>query len=305
MDPIIVARNLSKSFNSLCAVDRIDFTINSGEVLGFLGPNGAGKTTTIRMITCTSPLTSGSLTVFGLDVETHPREIKAQTGVVPQENNFDPDFTVLENLTTYGRYFRLNGKEVRQRAQELLDFVQLSDKAKERVENLSGGMKRRLILARSLLNRPRLLILDEPTTGLDPQGRRMIWQKIQELRRTGVTVVLTTHYMEEAQQICDRVLIMDRARIIAEGAPRDLIAAHVGNQVLEMFFEHEEQAQELQESGLCDRCERLGNKFEVFTPDPQAALARIRSRVPVASYSVREGNLEDVFLRLTGREIRD
>ncbi len=305
MVPLIVARGLTKRFGSFTAVAGIDFTVYAGEVLGFLGPNGAGKTTTIRMITCTSPLTSGTLTVFGMDVTLHPREIKAQIGVTPQENNFDPDFTVLQNLTTYGRYFRLPRKGIRRRAAELLEFVQLDEKANEPVEKLSGGMKRRLILARSLLNRPRLLILDEPTTGLDPQGRRLIWERIRALRQSGITVVLTTHYMEEAEQICDRILIMDQGRIIAEGSPSELIQRHVGGEVLEIVPEDGAETAILVEVEGCCPYQRLGEKLEIFTPDGSAMLERLKSRGRLSSYGIRRPNLEDVFLRLTGRDLRE
>jgi lipooligosaccharide transport system ATP-binding protein len=305
MIPLIVARGLTKCFNSFTAVAGIDFTVYAGEVMGFLGPNGAGKTTTIRMITCTSPLTSGTLTVFGMEVALHPREIKAQIGVAPQENNFDPDFTVLQNLTTYGRYFRLPRKEIQRRAAELLEFVQLDEKAKEPVEKLSGGMKRRLILARSLLNRPRLLILDEPTTGLDPQGRRLIWERIRTLRQSGITVVLTTHYMEEAEQICDRLFIMDQGRIIAEGSPSELIQRHVGGEVLEVVPEDGGEAAILAEIEGCCPYQRLGEKLEIFSPDGAGMLERLRARAKLSSFGIRRPNLEDVFLRLTGRDLRE
>jgi lipooligosaccharide transport system ATP-binding protein len=305
MEPLILAQDLTKCFDSFTAVAGVDFAVYPGEVVGFLGPNGAGKTTTIRMITCTSPLTAGSLTVFGLDVTRHPREIKAQIGVAPQENNFDPDFTVLHNLIAYGRYFRLPPREVRQRAAELLEFVQLTERAKEATEKLSGGMKRRLILARSLLNRPRLLILDEPTTGLDPQGRRLIWERIKALQQEGVTVVVTTHYMEEAEQLCDRILIMNQGRIIAEGSPRELIQHHVGGEVLEVVpAEGEEEALRAALDG-CESYQRLGDRFEIFTRECGQVLERIRSRVRLASYGIRRPNLEDVFLRLTGRDLHE
>jgi lipooligosaccharide transport system ATP-binding protein len=305
MELVVFAHDLAKRFDSFTAVAGIDFTVHAGEVLGFLGPNGAGKTTTIRMITCTSPRTSGTLTVFGMDVSLHPREIKAQTGVAPQDNNLDPDFTVLQNLITYGRYFRLPAREARKRASQLLGFVQLTEKADEAVENLSGGMKRRLILARSLLNRPRLLILDEPTTGLDPQGRRLIWERIRALRQGGITVVLTTHYMEEAEQICDRILIMDHGRIIAEGSPPELIQRHVGGEVLEVVPEDASKATFLAEiEGRCPY-QRLGEKWEIFTPDGAEMLQRLKSRGKLSSYGIRRPNLEDVFLRLTGRDLRE
>ena len=305
MDPLIIASGLTKRFDSFTAVAGIDFTVYAGEVAGFLGPNGAGKTTTIRMITCTSPLTSGTLTVFGMGVALHPREIKAQIGVAPQENNFDPDFTVLQNLTTYGRYFRLPRKGIQRRAAELLEFVQLDEKANEPVEKLSGGMKRRLILARSLLNRPRVLILDEPTTGLDPQGRRLIWERIRARRQSGITVVLTTHYMEEAEQICDRILIMDQGRIIAEGSPSELIQRHVGGEVLEIVPEDGAETAILVEVEGCCPYQRLGEKLEIFTPDGSAMLERLKGRGRLSSYGIRRPNLEDVFLRLTGRDLRE
>ena len=305
MEPVIFAQGLTKRFNSFTAVAGIEFTVYAGEVMGFLGPNGAGKTTTIRMVTCTSPRTAGTLTVFGMDVALHPREIKAQIGVAPQENNFDPDFTVLQNLTTYGRYFRLPRSEIQSRAAELLEFVQLDEKVNEAVEKLSGGMKRRLILARSLLNRPRLLILDEPTTGLDPQGRRLIWERIRALRQSGITVVLTTHYMEEAEQICDRLLIMNQGQIIAEGSPSELIQRHVGGEVLEIVPEDGAEAAILAEIGECCPYQRLGEKLEIFTPDGSGMLERLKSRGKLSSYGIRRPNLEDVFLRLTGRDLRE
>ena len=305
MEPVIFAQGLTKRFNSFTAVAGIEFTVYAGEVMGFLGPNGAGKTTTIRMVTCTSPRTAGTLTVFGMDVALHPREIKAQIGVAPQENNFDPDFTVLQNLTTYGRYFRLPRSEIQSRAAELLEFVQLDEKVNEAVEKLSGGMKRRLILARSLLNRPRLLILDEPTTGLDPQGRRLIWERIRALRQSGITVVLTTHYMEEAEQICDRLLIMNQGQIIAEGSPSELIQRHVGGEVLEIVPEDGAEAAILAEIGECCPYQRLGEKLEIFTPDGSGMLEQLKSRGKLSSFGIRRPNLEDVFLRLTGRDLRE
>jgi len=305
LDPLILAQNLTKRFNSFTAVDGVDFAVYPGEVVGFLGPNGAGKTTTIRMITCTSPLTAGSLAVFGLDVTRSSRQIKAQIGVAPQENNFDPDFTVLQNLIAYGRYFRLPHKETQKRAAELLEFVQLTEKANESAEKLSGGMKRRLILARSLLNRPRLLILDEPTTGLDPQGRRLIWERIKALKQNGITVVITTHYMEEAEQICDRLLIMNQGQIIAEGSPAELIRERVGGEVLEVVPEEGGDAAILAEiEGHCPY-QRLGERFEIFTADAPKMLERLHSRARLSSYGIRRPNLEDVFLRLTGRDLHE
>ncbi len=228
--PLVVAESLVKRYGELAAVDGISFSIAPGEVVGFLGPNGAGKTTTIRMLSCNSPRTGGRLEVFGLDVALHPREIKGQLGVVPQDNNYDPDLSVIENLLLYARYFGIPARTARQRATELLEFVHLTDKAGEQVDELSGGMKRRLILARGLINTPRLLVLDEPTTGLDPQARRLIWERLRELRQRGVTIIITTHYMDEAEQICDRLLIMDNGKVIATGSPQSLISEHAGDE---------------------------------------------------------------------------
>ena len=301
---LVIAERLTKRFGDLTAVDGIDFSIRAGEVVGFLGPNGAGKTTTIRMLTCSSPLTSGSLKVFGLDVSRAPRDIKAQLGVVPQDDNYDPDLTVIENLVTYGRYFGLARKVVVGRARELLRFVQLLEKSDRKMDELSGGMKRRLILARSLVNEPRLLVLDEPTTGLDPQGRRMIWERLRELKHKGVTIVITTHYMDEAEQICDRLLIVDHGRIIAEGSPKGLIEQHAGREVLEVTPDQPVEGELPDVLKEC-RFQRLGDKFEVFTEDCPAALERIRAGIKLASFGVRRATLEDVFIRLTGRELRD
>lgn len=302
--PLVVAEKLTKRFGEFTAVDGVSFVIRKGEVLGFLGPNGAGKTSTIRMLTCFSPLSGGSLRVFGLDVASSPREIKAQLGVVPQDDNYDPDLSVIENLVTYGRYFGLSRKTVLPRATELLQFVQLADRAHRKVDELSGGMKRRLIMARSLINNPRLLVLDEPTTGLDPQGRRLIWDRLRELRRKDVTILITTHYMDEAEQICDRLLIMDRGKIIAEGTPAALIEQHAGREVLEVV---PEPGAEANVPGLLGSCEfqRLGDKFEVFAQDCPTTLEAVRAKVPLASFSMRRATLEDVFIRLTGRELRD
>lgn len=304
-ESLVVARGLTKRFGTLTAVNEVSFEIRSGEVLGFLGPNGAGKTTAIRMLSCTSPLTAGSLSVFGLNVVTSPRTIKAQIGVVPQDNNYDPEMTVVENLLTYGRYFRLDHRLVAQRAHELLEFVQLSEKSDRNVEELSGGMKRRLILARSLINKPRMLIMDEPTTGLDPQARRLIWQRIRELRHSGVTIVITTHYMEEAEQICNRLLVMNDGRIVAEGSPKALIEQHAGSEVLELVPEVPDSADFISLLNRCPHHQQLGEKFEIFTNDCPNALETIRAQVKLVSYGIRRATLEDVFIRLTGRELKD
>jgi lipooligosaccharide transport system ATP-binding protein len=303
--PLVEARELTKRFDELTAVDHVSFKIQPGEVVGFLGPNGAGKTTTVRMITCTSPLTEGSLTVFGLDVTAHPREIKAQIGVVPQDNNYDPDLSVIENLVTYGRYYGFSPKYTLPRARELLEFVQLAEKADNNVEELSGGMKRRLIMARGLINQPRLLVLDEPTTGLDPQARRLIWQRIRELKHSGVTVIITTHYMDEAEQVCDRVLVMDNGRFIAEGTPGSLITQYAGSEVLEVAPENPNDPNLLRELAACGHFQQLGDKFEIFSEDCPDMLNTIRAKVSLRSYGVRRATLEDVFIRLTGKELRD
>ena len=222
-EPLVVASNLSKKFGDFLAVDDIDFEIAPGEAFGFLGPNGAGKTSTMKMIASTSPVTSGHLRVFGLDPKTHGAAIRARLGVVPQEDNLDTELTVEENLFIYGRYFDLPRQEIRTRIDELLDFAQLSDRKKSKVEPLSGGMKRRLTIARGLINRPDLIILDEPTTGLDPQARHLLWDRLYRLKRDGATLVITTHYMDEAEQLCDRLVIMDKGKIVGEGSPRSLI----------------------------------------------------------------------------------
>lgn len=234
MESIVLAENLTKKFGDFTAVDSVSFGVNKGVLFGFLGPNGAGKTTTMRMIYCVSPKTSGKLKVAGIDVDKNPRRIKEVIGVVPQENNLDPDFTVFENLMVYSRYFSIPKVEARKRAQELLEFFQLDEKKDVIIERLSTGMKRRLILARALLNNPRILVLDEPTVGLDPQARHMIWQRLRELRAEGVTILLTTHYMEEAEELCDHLVIIDNGKIIAEGKPRSLVEKHIEGDVLEI-----------------------------------------------------------------------
>ncbi|OAT80302.1 ABC transporter ATP-binding protein [Desulfotomaculum copahuensis] len=231
---IIVAENLTKEYNGKTAVNGINFRVRARECFGFLGPNGAGKTTTVNMIYCFSPVTAGRLTVLGLDVREHPREIKSRLGVVPQENNLDPDLRVLQNLLVYASYFRIPAAVARERAMELLAFFDLDDRTQEKVDRLSGGMKRRLTIARALINNPALVILDEPTTGLDPQARHLVWQRLRRLKERGVTLVLTTHYLEEAGQLCDRLVIMDRGEILEEGGPGELLAKHIGREVVEV-----------------------------------------------------------------------
>jgi lipooligosaccharide transport system ATP-binding protein len=303
MDGIVRARNLVKRFGDVTAVAGIDFTVAEGECFGFLGPNGAGKTTTIRMISCVSPVTSGELSVAGLDVNTEGRRIKAMLGVVPQEENLDPDLTVWQNLAVFARYFDLPAAEARRRAEEVLELFQLQDKRNEIVDSLSGGMKRRLIIARALINEPRILVLDEPTTGLDPQARHLVWQKLRYLRSQGVTMLLTTHYMEEAAHLCDRLVVMHLGRILAQSAPLDLIERHVGRQVLEVRIADGRRERIV---GLLAERERLRIEdvediLYVFDPAQQwddllAELAAFEDAL-----RLREATLEDVFLQLTGR----
>ena len=233
MTPVIEAEALTKRFGNLTAVDGINFSVSDGEVFGFLGPNGAGKTTTMKMIQCTSPKTGGELRVLGMNVDTRPRDIKSQLGVLTQETNLDPDFTCRENLLIYSRYFDIPPHEARKRADELLTFVQLDEKRDVPIDKLSGGMKRRLLLARALINNPRLLILDEPTIGLDPQGRHLIWEKLKALQAAGNTIVLTTHYLDEAERLCNRLVIMDGGKILVEGRPQDLVSRFVGSDIVE------------------------------------------------------------------------
>ncbi|HEY3420423.1 MAG TPA: ATP-binding cassette domain-containing protein [Methanomassiliicoccales archaeon] len=300
MTTVINAINLRKDFEELTAVKGINFSIEEGECFGFLGPNGAGKSTTMRMIYCVSPLTSGTLNVLGMDVEEdHQREIKALIGVVPQENNLDVDFTVHKNLTVYARYFQVDPEVASKRADELIEFMQLKDKRDSKIDELSGGLKRRLIIARALINDPRILILDEPTTGLDPQARHLIWERVRELRKRKVTVLLTTHYMDEAEQLCDRLIIMDKGKIVAEGNPRDLIDKHVSSQVLEMIPPSDELIQLVKDNGW--NYERYADRIFVYTNDSAAVLAQIKGKVSLDRSIIRNATLEDVFLKLTGR----
>ncbi len=300
MTSVIKAINLRKEFDELIAVAGIDFSIEEGECFGFLGPNGAGKSTTMRMIYCVSPLTSGTLNVLGMDVkESLQRDIKALIGVVPQENNLDPDFTVHKNLTVYARYFKIDPKLASKRADELIEFMQLKEKRDSKIEELSGGLKRRLIIARALINEPRILILDEPTTGLDPQARHLIWERVRELKKRKVTVILTTHYMDEAEQLCDRLIIMDKGKIVAEGNPRDLIEKHVSSQVLEMIPPSDELIGLISHNGW--NFERYADRIFVYTNDSAAVMAQIKGKVPLERSIIRNATLEDVFLKLTGR----
>ncbi len=306
-DPVVRARALTKHFGEFVAVDAVDFDVTAGEAFGFLGPNGAGKSSTMRMIGAVSPITSGSLTVFGLDPERDGRQIRARLGVVPQEDNLDNELTVEENLMIYGRYFDLPRSVIRTRIDELLTFAQLADRRTSKVEPLSGGMKRRLTIARSLISEPDLVILDEPTTGLDPQARHLLWERLYQLKERGVTLIITTHYMDEAEQLCDRLVIMDRGKIVADGAPAALIANHTTREVLELRFRAEGRQDSIaQLDGIGKKLEVLPDRVLVSTDDAEASLAEVYARDlhPIANL-VRRSTLEDVFLALTGRTLVD
>jgi len=332
--PLISARGLRKEFGDFVAVDGIDFDVAPGESFGFLGPNGAGKTSTMRMIGCVSPVTGGKLRVFDLDPDRDGPAIRARMGVVPQADQLDTELTVVENLVIYGRYFDISRAECRRRAAQLLDFVQLTERADQRVDPLSGGMKRRLTIARSLMSEPDLLLLDEPTTGLDPQARHILWDRLYRLKQRGVTLVLTTHYMDEAEQLCDRLVVMDGGRIVAEGSPRALIEQHATREVLELRLHRDElgddptgddptgddptgddptgddptgdEAAVAAIEGIGERQEVLPDRILVYGDDGEAALAEVHRRgiEPIGSL-VRRSSLEDVFLRLTGRTLID
>jgi lipooligosaccharide transport system ATP-binding protein len=302
-----VADGLTKRFGEFTAVDGIDFEVQRGEAFGLLGPNGAGKTSTMRMIGCVSPATSGSLRIFGLDPAKDGPAIRARLGVVPQEDTLDLELTVRENLIVYGRYFNLPRTLLKTRADELLSFVHLDDRSSSKVDPLSGGMKRRLTIARALINEPELLLLDEPTTGLDPQARHVLWDRLWRLRSQGVTLVLTTHYMDEAEQLCDRLVVMDGARIVAEGSPHDLIRTYATREVLELRFPPGSANGHVASlTGIGERIEELPDRLLVYTDDGDGALGEVhRRRVETASALVRRSTLEDVFLRLTGRTLVD
>ena len=304
---MIRARDLRKSFGDFEAVKGIDVEVRRGEAFGFLGPNGAGKSSTMRMVAAVSPISGGDLRILGMDPASDGPAIRARIGVCPQEDTLDTELTVRDNLYVYGRYFGLPRKEVRARVDELLAFVQLTEKADAMVEDLSGGMKRRLTIARSLINRPDVLLLDEPTTGLDPQARHVVWDRLFRLKQQGVTLVLTTHYMDEAEQLCDRLVVMDKGVIVAEGSPLELIRHHSTREVAELRFgvgEHERIAEKIADLG--DRVEVLPDRLLVYTDDGEHVLTRVHERglEPVATL-VRRSTLEDVFLRLTGRTLVD
>ena len=303
MEWVIEAEALTKNFEDLTAVDHISFRIRTGECFGFLGPNGAGKTTAIRMIQCVSPITSGKLEVLGMDVRKSSREIKALIGVCPQEDNLDPDFTVWKNLLIYARYFGIGKAQAGAKANELLDFMALKEKKDVEIEKLSGGMKRRLMIARALMNDPKFLILDEPTTGLDPQARHLIWEKVRDLKKKGVTVMITTHYMDEAQQLCDRLVIMEQGKILEEGQPMGLISKHVGSGVVEVLNPDDTLDGWLKKGAWT--YERAGDRIYLYTDDNRKVRELILTQYPSANVIIRDATLEDVFLKLTGRGLRD
>ena len=304
----VLARGLKKSYAGRVAVDGIDFEVPPGICFGFLGPNGAGKTTTMKMIYGLVAVEGGELRVLGLDARRQRREIKSRIGVVPQETNLDGDLTIRQNLIFQGRYFGVESRRARERADELLEFALLADRAEERVQALSGGMKRRLLVARALVNEPELIVLDEPTTGLDPQARLAVWRALERLRRQGVTLLLTTHYMEEAARLCDRLLIMDDGRIVTEGQPRRLVDQHVGREILELELGDGCDGEALVESidGRVSGHDLSDGRLTLFTDDAEELLHSLdHERFPTDSAYVRRATLEDVFLRLTGRTLRE
>jgi lipooligosaccharide transport system ATP-binding protein len=305
-DEVLVhARALTKRFGDFTAVDAIDFDVRTGEAFGFLGPNGAGKTSTMRMIACSSPISDGELSVIGMDPRSQAPLIKSRIGVVPQIDNLDAELTVRENLLMYARYFDIANDVAARRADELLDFVQLAERSGDQVEPLSGGMKRRLTIARALINDPELIILDEPTTGLDPQARHLVWERLYRLKQRGATLIITTHYMDEAEQLCDRLVVMDKAKIVAEGSPRDLIERYSTREVLEIRVSDAVRATlNGRLEGIADRVEELPDRLLLYVGDGEVALEAVHDRqVPLESALVRRASLEDVFLRLTGRTL--
>ena len=316
-DQPVWARELRKSFGKIEAVRGVDIEVRPGEAFGFLGPNGAGKSSIVRMIACVSPRTGGELKVLGMDPQADGPQIRARLGVVPQQDSLDTELTVRENLHIYGRYFGLSRSHVREKATQLLEFAQLTDRADTQVEPLSGGMKRRLTIARSLVNDPELLLLDEPTTGLDPQARHLLWDRLFRLKSSGVTLILTTHYMDEAEQLCDRLVVMDEGRVVAAGSPSELITRYSSREVLELRFEPGGQNGPGQDgagqngtaekvAALAERVETLPDRVLLYTTDGEASLAAAhRLGVQPVSSLVRRSTLEDVFLRLTGRRLAD
>ena len=303
--PVITATALTKKYKDFAAVDGISFEVAPGESFGLLGPNGAGKSTTMRMLGAVSTRTGGDLRILGLDPDEHGPEIRSQLGVVPQADNLDQELRVRDNLIVYGRYFGIPRAVVAKRADELLEFAQLADRAKAKVDDLSGGMKRRLTIARALVNDPRILLLDEPTTGLDPQARHILWDRLFRLKEQGTTLLLTTHYMDEAEQLCDRLVVVDKGAIMAEGSPAELIRAHSSREVLEVRFGSDRNAIVAEQiAGVGDRVEVLPDRILVYSADGEAELAHLlrQGHEPITSL-VRRSSLEDVFLRLTGRTL--
>jgi lipooligosaccharide transport system ATP-binding protein len=306
-DELIQARSLTKKFGDFVAVDDINFVVRQGESFGFLGPNGAGKTSTMGMIGAVSPVTSGELSVLGLDPMTRGPRLRSRLGVVPQENNLDEDLSVYDNLLIYGRYFDLSRSVLRDRIAELLEFVQLTDKKDAKISALSGGMKRRVIIARGLINEPDLFILDEPTTGLDPQARHVLWDRLYRLKQQGVTLIITTHYMDEAEQLCDRLVVMDKGKIVAEGSPAGLIKEHTPRDVVELRFPPGElEAITGRIEDLAEHTEILADRALVYTDDAEELISIVAaSDLEPEMELVRRSSLEDVFLRLTGRTLVD
>lgn len=302
--PVVNIKSLCKSYDNQCVVDAIDLQVERGECFGLLGPNGAGKTTTLRMMLGMTPPDSGELTILDQQVNSHSQQVRQRIGVVPQADNLDPDFSVIENLRTYASYFNIQGKILEQRIEQLLEFARLTQKANEHIENLSGGMKRRLTLARALVNDPELLILDEPTTGLDPQARQLIWQRLRELKHTGHTLILTTHYMEEAQRLCDRLAIMDHGRVIVQGSPQELIEAHIEPHVIEVMGQDIDRCREQCLTNHNMRLEPLGESLFVYTHDEKPIIEDLCGFEQL-DFIHRRANLEDVFLKLTGRDLRE
>jgi lipooligosaccharide transport system ATP-binding protein len=305
MDALIQATGLTKQFGELVAVDGVDFAVPEGETFGFLGPNGAGKTSTMRMIGATSPLSGGSLSVLGLDPSTDGPRLRSRLGVVPQENNLDEELSVYDNLMMYGRYFDLSRSEIREKIDELLDFVQLTDKRDAKIVSLSGGMKRRVVIARGLINTPDLFILDEPTTGLDPQARHILWDRLYRLKQQGVTLIITTHYMDEAEQLCDRLVVMDKGKIVAEGSPQALIKEHSPGEVVELRFAVGQlETLNSQIEKLAPRTEILADRALVYTEDSERTIGAVTDNgLEPEMVLARRSTLEDVFLRLTGRTL--
>jgi lipooligosaccharide transport system ATP-binding protein len=303
VEHVIEAENLRKSFGELHAVDGVSFVVRKGESFGLLGPNGAGKTTTIRMIYGFSPMASGSLKVFGLDVATEWRRIKSRIGIVQQENSLDPDLSVQQNLEVFARYFDIPKKEAREKTRSLLEFISMGHRTNDRVTELSGGLMRRLVIARALINSPELMILDEPTTGLDPQSRHQVWERLEELKSRGLTIVLTTHYMEEAARLCDRLVIVDHGKILVEGRPGELVARYVGREVMEITAPSEE----LLEWVAAERLdfENLGHRLIIYCKEGDSLFHTISRKFCTGGCDLRLATLEDVFLKLTGRGLRE